>query len=143
MATFVDTWNSTSQNLKIIFEQYSQISEEMKDIMTEGVGISNYLLFLQEALRHDHFKKRMAVYYRMYKTGFENWFKEAQIRGEIKKDLNPKTQANHLTYLMEGQGLLFSLGFESGSMVMEFNKIIDQYFDQIEIVDFTHNKLKK
>ena len=138
-----DHTQTLRQNLKILFEQYSQISEELKYIMSEGIGISNYLLFLQEALRHDHFKKKMAVYYRLYSTEFTNWFREAQIRGEIKEDLNPETLSKHLIYLMEGQGLFYSLGFDTGSMELTFNKIIDQFFDQIEISDYIHEKYKK
>jgi TetR/AcrR family transcriptional repressor of nem operon len=132
-----DQTQTLRQNLKILFEQYSQISEELKHIMSEGIGISNYLLFLQEALRHDHFKKRVAVYYRMYSSAFENWFDEAKKRGEIKNDLNSKILAKHLTYLMEGQGLFFSLGLDVGPMIPVFNRIIDQFFDQIEINEST------
>ena len=134
-----DATQTLRQNLKILFEQYSKIPEEWKHIMSEGIGIGNYLLFLQEALRHDHFRKRIAVYYRMYSEAFQGWFSEAQKCGEIKKDLNPETLTKHLTYLMEGQGLFFSLGLDEGPMVPVFNKIIDQLFDQIEINDSIKN----
>lgn len=140
---FLDDFNmryeesiSLRNNLKSLFKQYSSISEEFKDILKEGIGFSNYMLFLKEALRHGHFKKRLAVYYRSYTNDLANWFQKGQLKREIKENLNSETLAKHITYLMEGMGLLYSLGFDKEPMSSVYNKIMDQFFDQIERDEF-------
>ncbi|MCK5700670.1 MAG: hypothetical protein KAI29_05940, partial [Cyclobacteriaceae bacterium] len=64
---------------------------------------------------------------------FAEWFNTSQKRGEIKRDLNPLTLAQRLTGLMKGIGGLYAFVYQSELAEVIFNRIIDQFFDPIEL----------
>ncbi len=84
-------------------------------------------------MRKPEFRKKMEAYNKNFYMMFAEWFKASQDRGEIKNDLDTITLAQHLTGLMKGIGVLYAFVDQSEPAEVTFNRIIDQFFDLIEL----------
>ena len=125
---------SLRDNLKALYHQFTPISSQMNTSTQEAAdALSNYLIFLQSLMRKPEFRKKMGEYNRNFYTVFAEWFKTSQDRGEIKGDLDTLTLAQHLTGLMKGIGVLYAFADQSEPAEVTFNRIIDQFFDLIEL----------
>ena len=125
---------SLRDNLKALYHQFTPISSQMNTSTQEAAdALSNYLIFLQNLMRKPEFRKKMEEYNLNFYKVFAEWFQTSQNRGEIKRDLNPMTLAQHLTGLMKGIGVLYAFVDQSEPAEVTFNRIIDQFFDLIEL----------
>lgn len=121
-------------NLKALFNRFTPMTEQMNTSSEEAAeGMSNYLIFLQALMRKAEFRKKMEEYNKNFYLEFSKWIEIAQNKGEIKRDLEPLTLAKHLTALMKGLGVLYAFLDQSEPLSESFNKIIDQFFMQIEL----------
>jgi len=125
---------SLRENLKSIALDFSSLTEEFKQsIHHDDPGLSVYLLYIQTALNNREFKRKLEVYFLKILKILEGWFREAQARNEIKKNLDPNVLAKHISALMEGLYILDSFDMNKDSLADNFEKILNQLFDQIEI----------
>jgi len=75
----------------------------------------------------------MAVYIRNFNIQFAEWIRIAQNRREIISGLDAELLAKHFTSLMKGIGVLHAFVDQSEPVAVTFKKIIDQFFELIEI----------
>jgi AcrR family transcriptional regulator len=121
------------ENIKGLLQRFAPLMERMNtssDRSAEFLG--NYLVFLQSLMKKKKFRAKMGQYNKQYIREFEQWIREAQQRGELKKELNATVLAQHLTYLMKGNAIFYALVDQDEPMHISFNKVIDQFFSQIE-----------
>ncbi len=129
-----DEQSTLRENLKKLFGRFSPMSKQMNTSTEEtSAGLSNYLIFLQSLMRKPEFKTKLQTYNENFYREFTEWIKKAQSKGEIKKNLDPKLLAVHLTALMKGLGVLYAFVDQSEPLLETFNKIIDQFFTTIEL----------
>jgi hypothetical protein len=75
----------------------------------------------------------MAEYNQNFNIQFSEWIKISQDRGEISDTLDPDLLARHFTSLMKGIGVLHAFVDQSEPVAVTFRKIINQFFELIEI----------
>jgi len=125
---------SLKENLIALYDQFIPITENMNTSSQEAAeGLSNYLIFLQGLMRKPDYRIKMAEYNQNFNIQFSAWIKIAQERGEIIKSLDPDLLARHFTSLMKGIGVLHAFVDQSEPVIVTFKKIINQFFDLIEI----------
>ena len=125
---------SLRDNLKALYHQFTPLSSQMNTSTQETAdALSNYLIFLQNLMRKPEFRKKMEEYNKNFYMVFAEWFGTSQDRGEIKNNLDTITLAQHLTGLMKGIGVLYAFVDQSEPAEVTFNRIIDQFFDLIEL----------
>jgi TetR/AcrR family transcriptional regulator, transcriptional repressor for nem operon len=131
------------ENLIRLFSRFAYITTELKDsFQSMEFGMANYLLFLQEAMKKDEFRKKLERYNSMFFTELSHWIDRAREKGEIDPSLDSGTLAKHLTSLMKGLTVLYSFSQGMEPLADTFNKIIDQFFTYIETTDDIHGKNK-
>jgi AcrR family transcriptional regulator len=122
------------ENLIGLYDQFIPITDNMNTSSQEAAeGLSNYLIFLQGLMRKPEYRIKMANYNRNFNIQFTEWIKLAQERGEILNRLEPELLARHFTSLMKGIGVLHAFVDQSEPVAVTFKKIINQFFDLIEI----------
>lgn len=125
---------SLKENLIGLYDQFIPITDNMNTSSQEAAeGLSNYLIFLQGLMRKPEYRIKMANYNRNFNIQFTEWIKLAQERGEILNTLEPELLARHFTSLMKGIGVLHAFVDQSEPVAVTFKKIINQFFDLIEI----------
>ncbi|MCG8311097.1 MAG: TetR/AcrR family transcriptional regulator [Cytophagales bacterium] len=131
-----DESQTLRNNLKRLYNQFSPITDQMNTSTQEAAeALSNYLIFLQNLMRKEAWRTKMEVYNRNFTDEFTRWIKLAQTRGEIMKALDPLLLAKHFTSLMKGVGVLHTFVDSSEPVQVTFGKLVDQFFDVIEIKD--------
>ena len=122
------------ENLITLYDQFIPLTDNMNTSSQEAAeGLSNYLIFLQGLMRKPDYRKKMSEYNQNFNIHFSAWIKKAQDRGEILDHLNPELLAKHFTSLMKGIGVLHAFVDQSEPVAVTFSKIINQFFDLIEI----------
>jgi len=142
LAHYLDTFKlefdekiSLKQNLKNLFHRFAPLTDQMNTSNQEAAdGLSNYLVFLQEMMRKPDFRVKMESYNRHFFSEFTVWIEQAQSRGEIRDNLDPKILAHHFAGLMKGVSVLYAFVDQSEPLSQTFNKIVDQFFSLIETV---------
>ena len=125
---------SLKENLIALYDQFIPITDNMNTSSQEAAeGLSNYLILLQELMRKPDYRIKMAEYNQNFNAHFSEWIKIAQNRGEILDSLDPDLLARHLTSLMKGIGVLHAFVDQSEPVAVTFSKIINQFFELIEI----------
>ncbi len=125
---------SLKENLIALYDQFIPITDNMNTSSQEAAeGLSNYLILLQELMRKPDYRIKMADYNQNFNAHFSEWIKIAQNRGEILDSLDPDLLARHLTSLMKGIGVLHAFVDQSEPVAVTFSKIINQFFELIEI----------
>jgi AcrR family transcriptional regulator len=125
---------SLKENLIALYDQFIPITENMNTSSQEAAeGLSNYLIFLQGLMRKPDYREKMAEYNQNFNKQFSEWIKIAQDRGEISHSLDPDLLARHFTSLMKGIGVLHAFVDQSEPVAVTFRKIINQFFELIEI----------
>jgi AcrR family transcriptional regulator len=121
------------ENIKSLFGRFSPMTEQMNTSTEEAAeGLSNYLIFLQSLMRKPEFKSKLQKYNENFYLEFSKWIRIAQDKDEIKKSMDPWLLAVHLTALMKGLGVLYAFVDQSEPLADTFNKIMDQFFTNIE-----------
>ncbi len=129
-----DAGISLRDNLKKIAHNYSQLTEEFsQEIDNKNPRLNVYLLYIQTALNSPEFKDKLQEYYLFFHQEFDNWFQKAQMEGEIKPEPDPHFLAKQMIATMEGLFILDAFSVSHEPLEKNFIKIIDQFFDQIEI----------
>jgi hypothetical protein len=106
----------------------------MNTASQEGAeALSNYLIFLQGLMRKPDYREKMVNYNQNFNIKFKEWIKTAQNRGEILDSLDAELLARHFTSLMKGIGVLHAFVDQSEPVAVTFKKIINQFFELIEI----------
>jgi AcrR family transcriptional regulator len=125
---------SLKENLIALYDQFIPITDNLNTSSQEAAeGLSNYLIFLQGLMRKPDYRIKMAEYNQNFNTQFSEWIKIAQDRGEIIDTLDPDLLARHFTSLMKGIGVLHAFVDQSEPVAVTFRKIINQFFELIEI----------
>lgn len=125
-------------NLKNIARSYATLTDEFSQaIDARNPGLNVYLLYIQTALNSQEFKHKLEQYYHSFHELFEDWFRKAQTAGEIKPGPDPYLLAKQMIATMEGLYILDAFSLSHESLEDNFIKIIDQFFDQIEIIKKT------
>jgi len=125
---------SLRENLKKLYEQFSPISNEMNTSTQEASeALSNYLIFLQGLMRKEEFRLKLEAYNKNFNMEFSRWIEIAKNRGEIRSDLDSHILAHHFTSLMKGIGVLHAFVDQSEPVQVTFEKILDQFFNIIEV----------
>ena len=137
LKNFALTFNteiSLKENLIALYDRFIPITDNMNTSSQEAVeSLSNYLIFLQSLMRKPDYRVKMVEYNQNFNIQFSEWIKIAQDRGEIINSLDPDLLARHFTSLMKGIGVLHAFVDQSEPVAVTFKKIIDQFFDLIEI----------
>ena len=137
LKNFALTFNteiSLKENLIALYDQFIPITDNMNTSSQEAVeSLSNYLIFLQSLMRKPDYRVKMVEYNQNFNIQFSEWIKIAQDRGEIINSLDPDLLARHFTSLMKGIGVLHAFVDQSEPVAVTFKKIIDQFFELIEI----------
>jgi TetR/AcrR family transcriptional regulator, transcriptional repressor for nem operon len=129
------------ENLVRLFSRFAYITTELKDSLNSmEFGMANYLLFLQEAMKKENFRKKIERYNSIFFTELAYWIDKAKEKGEIDPSIDSGILARHLTSLMKGMTVLYSFGQGLEPLANTFNKIIDQFFTYIEINDDIQGK---
>ena len=124
---------SLRENLKEIYGRFTPIIEQVNSSSQPvAEGLSNYLVFLQSAMKKPEFRMQMEAYNQRFYDDLCTKFSEAQAKGEIKKELDPHILALHIAGLMKGVSVLYAFADHSKPAGYTFKIIIDQLFDQIE-----------
>jgi AcrR family transcriptional regulator len=125
---------SLKNNLLALYDQFVPMADGMNTSSQEAAeGLSNYLVFLQGLMRDPEYRNKMATYNRNFVIQFSQWIKTAQTRGEILNSLEPELLARHFTSLMKGISVLHAFVDQSEPVATTFRRIIDQFFELIEI----------
>jgi TetR/AcrR family transcriptional repressor of nem operon len=125
---------SLKENLIALYDQFIPITDNMNTSSQEAAeGLSNYLIFLQGLMRKPDYRIKMAEYNQNFNIQFSEWIKISQDRGEISDTLDPDLLARHFTSLMKGIGVLHAFVDQSEPVAVTFRKIINQFFELIEI----------
>lgn len=124
---------SLRENLKQLFSRFAYITTELKETLhKKEFGMANYLLFLQEAMKKEEFKEKLAEYNTSFFEEFSIWVDIAKRRNEIDKNIDSTVLAKHLASLMKGMTVLYSFGQGMEPLGETFNQIIDQFFNYLE-----------
>lgn len=122
------------ENLIGLYDQFVPVTDNMNTSSQEGAeALSNYLIFLQELMRKPDYREKMSAYNQNFNNQFSDWIITAQNRGEILDTLDPVLLAKHFTSLMKGIGVLHVFVDQSEPVAVTFKKIINQFFELIEI----------
>jgi TetR/AcrR family transcriptional regulator, transcriptional repressor for nem operon len=121
------------ENLIRLFGRFAYITTELKESLhKKEFGMANYLLFLQEAMKKNDFKEKIARYNARFYSELAIWIDIAKKRNEIDPPLDSHILAKHLTSLMKGMTVLYSFGQGIEPLAETFNQIINQFFSYIE-----------
>lgn len=121
------------ENLIQLFRRFAYITTELKQTLrNKEFGMSNYLLFLQEAMKKEEFKDKLTTYNTRFYEEIAKWIEIAKKRNEIDKNLDSMILAKHLASLMKGMTVLYSFGQGMEPLADTFNQIINQFFNYLE-----------
>lgn len=121
------------ENLTQLFSRFAYITSELKQTLhNKEFGMTNYLLFLQEAMKKEEFKDKLTTYNIRFYEEIARWVEIAKKRNEIDKNLDSMILAKHLASLMKGMTVLYSFGQGMEPLADTFNAIINQFFNYLE-----------
>ncbi len=125
------------ENLKSVFGIYTNITEKIihADSKDHVEGLSSYLIFIERALKKPEFLDQVTAFNKSYIENLTKWILNAQEKGEIKANLDAAVLSLHLSALIKGLLALHSYAHHDQDLKQNFNKIINQFFDQIEKKD--------
>jgi AcrR family transcriptional regulator len=130
------------ENIKKLFGRFAGLLSGIKEIITDyPMSLSDYMMFLQEALKNNEFREKFNQYNLSFFTSLTDWIENAKSRGEIRPDLDTAIFAKHLGALMKGVSILYTYGQGMEPLPDTFNQIIDQLFKLTE--DNAHERIQK
>ncbi len=125
---------SLRENIKKIFVRFLHLAAGIKEIITDyPYSLSDYFLFLQEAMKNGEFREKFNQYSQSFHSELTHWVNIARENGEIRQDLDAEVFARHIGSLLNGVSILFTHEQEAETLTETFNRIIDQLFNFIEI----------
>ena len=131
-----DGEKSVRENLKIFFNKFSPVQEQMSTSTEESAeAMSKYLIFIQGLMKKAEFRNKLNKFNRDFQNDLAGWIIVGQSRNELRKEIDAHILSNHLMSLMKGIGVMHAFVDGEESIQLKFGRIIDQFFDLLEQKD--------